>query len=105
MERVGDDTTLAGIIRLVDEATSTKAPIEQFADKVAGVFVPIVILISFITFICWMIFGKEFLSSHSDIHSNLLSALFGTTVATNEYVLPLTKSTFVVFNETPVTGI
>ncbi|MFR8009139.1 MAG: heavy metal translocating P-type ATPase, partial [Gordonibacter urolithinfaciens] len=42
-DRVGDDTTLAGIIRLVDEATSTKAPIEKIADKISGVFVPVVI--------------------------------------------------------------
>lgn len=53
-ERVGDETTLAGIIRLVDEATSTKAPIEQFADKVAGVFVPIVIVLAVIAFTVWM---------------------------------------------------
>ena len=56
VERVGDDTTLAGIIRLVDEATSTKAPIEQFADKVAGVFVPIVIAIAAVAFVVWMFF-------------------------------------------------
>jgi len=56
VERVGDDTTLAGIIRLVDEATSTKAPIEQFADKVAGVFVPIVIAIAVVAFVVWMFF-------------------------------------------------
>ena len=53
-ERVGEDTVLAGIIRLVDEATSTKAPIEQFADKVAGVFVPVVIALAVVTFIVWM---------------------------------------------------
>ena len=53
-ERVGNETTLASIIRLVDEATSTKAPIEQFADKVAGVFVPIVIAIAVIAFAVWM---------------------------------------------------
>lgn len=51
---VGDDTTLAGIIRLVDEATSSKAPIERLADKIAGVFVPIVIAIAVITFFVWM---------------------------------------------------
>ncbi len=52
-DRVGDDTTLSGIIRLVDEATSTKAPIEQFADKVAGVFVPVVIALAVIAFLVW----------------------------------------------------
>ncbi len=50
-DRVGADTTLAGIIRLVDEATSTKAPIEKIADKIAGVFVPVVIVIAVVTFL------------------------------------------------------
>ena len=51
---VGDDTTLAGIIRLVDEATSSKAPIERMADKIAGVFVPVVIAIAAVTFVAWI---------------------------------------------------
>ncbi|HJB48852.1 MAG TPA: heavy metal translocating P-type ATPase [Candidatus Olsenella excrementigallinarum] len=51
---VGDDTTLAGIIRLVDEATSSKAPIERMADKIAGVFVPVVIAIAAVTFAIWL---------------------------------------------------
>ena len=51
---VGDDTTLAGIIRLVDEATSSKAPIERMADKIAGVFVPVVIAIAAVTFATWL---------------------------------------------------
>ncbi len=58
-EAVGDDTTLAGIIRLVDEATSTKAPIEKIADKIAGVFVPVVIGIAIVTFIVWMLLGAD----------------------------------------------
>ena len=45
-QAVGDDTTLAGIIRLVDEATSSKAPIERRADTIAGVFVPVVMVLS-----------------------------------------------------------
>ena len=53
---VGDDTTLAGIIRLVDEATSSKAPIERLADSIAGVFVPIVIGIALVTFVAWFVF-------------------------------------------------
>ena len=51
---VGDDTTLAGIIRLVDEATSSKAPIERMADKIAGVFVPVVIAVAAVTFVAWL---------------------------------------------------
>ena len=51
---VGDDTTLAGIIRLVDEATSSKAPIERTADRIAGVFVPVVIAIAAVTFVAWL---------------------------------------------------
>ena len=54
---VGDDTTLAGIIRLVDEATGSKAPIEKTADKISGVFVPVVIVIALITFGIWMGLG------------------------------------------------
>ena len=54
-ERVGADTALAGIIRLVDEATSTKAPIEKIADKISGVFVPVVITIAVAVFIIWMV--------------------------------------------------
>lgn len=58
-ERVGSDTTLANIVRLVDEATSTKAPIEKLADKISGVFVPAVIAIALVTFIVWMIISGE----------------------------------------------
>ncbi len=53
--KVGENTTLSQIIRLVDEAGSSKAPIARLADKVSGIFVPIVMAISFITFIIWMI--------------------------------------------------
>ena len=56
-ERVGTDTVLAGIVRMVDEATSSKAPIEKLADKISGVFVPVVIAIALITFIIWMFVG------------------------------------------------
>lgn len=59
-EHVGSDTVLAGIVRLVDEATSSKAPIEKLADKISGVFVPVVIGIALATFIVWMALGAEF---------------------------------------------
>ena len=58
--RVGDDTTLAQIIRLVDEAGNTKAPIARLADKVSGVFVPTVIAIAILTAIVWLIAGAGF---------------------------------------------
>lgn len=57
---VGDETALAKIIRLVDEATSSKAPIAKLADKVAGVFVPIVIAIALISAVVWLIVGASF---------------------------------------------
>ena len=56
-QAVGEDTTLAQIVGLVDEATSTKAPIERIADKISGVFVPVVICISIVTFVIWMLVG------------------------------------------------
>ena len=56
--RVGEDTTLSQIIRMVSDAAATKAPIAKIADKVSGVFVPVVIGIAIITFIIWMIAGK-----------------------------------------------
>ena len=56
-EKIGRDTALAQIIRLVDEATSSKAPIARLADKISGVFVPIVITAAVLTFAVWMICG------------------------------------------------
>ena len=55
--RVGNDTTLGQIIKMVSDASAQKAPIAKIADKVAGVFVPVVIGIAVITFICWMVFS------------------------------------------------
>ncbi len=56
--RVGEDTTLAGIIRMVSDAAATKAPIAKIADKVSGVFVPVVIGIALVTFIVWLLVGN-----------------------------------------------
>ena len=57
--RVGEDTTLAQMIRLVDEAASSKAPIAKLADKVAGVFVPVVMAIAVVTAVVWLITGHS----------------------------------------------
>ncbi len=58
--RVGEDTTLSQIIRMVSDAAATKAPIAKIADKVSGVFVPVVISISLVTLFVWLLIGKEF---------------------------------------------
>lgn len=58
--RVGEDTTLSQIIKMVSDAAATKAPIAKIADKVSGVFVPAVICIAVVTFIVWIAVGKSF---------------------------------------------
>ena len=58
--RVGEDTTLAGIIRMVSDAAATKAPIAKIADKVSGVFVPVVIAIASVTLVVWLSVGQNF---------------------------------------------
>lgn len=57
--RVGEDTTLSQIIHMVSDAAATKAPIAKAADKVSGVFVPVVIVIALITIVVWLVAGKE----------------------------------------------
>ena len=58
-EKVGSDTTLAQIIRLVEEASSSKAPISKLADKISGVFVPVVIVIAVLSSIIWLVVGES----------------------------------------------
>ncbi len=58
--RVGEDTTLSQIIKMVSDAAATKAPIAKIADKVSGVFVPTVITIAVITTVVWLLLGREF---------------------------------------------
>ena len=58
--RVGEDTTLAQIIRMVSDAAATKAPIAKIADTVSGFFVPAVISISVLTTLVWLLLGREF---------------------------------------------
>ena len=59
-QKVGDDTTLSQIIRLVEEAGSSKAPIAKLADRIAGVFVPVVIVIALAASIIWLLLGQSF---------------------------------------------
>ena len=58
--RVGEDTTLSQIIKMVSDAAATKAPIAKLADKVSGVFVPAVIGIAAVTFLIWLLLGRPF---------------------------------------------
>lgn len=58
-KKVGADTVLAHIIKMVQEAQGSKAPVQKLADKIAGIFVPVVIIIAIFSFIAWMFFGGE----------------------------------------------
>ncbi len=60
VQKTGEDTTLSQIIRLVEEASATKAPIARLADKISGIFVPVVMTIAVATFIIWMLCGQNF---------------------------------------------
>ncbi|CAI2185169.1 9007_t:CDS:1 [Funneliformis geosporum] len=68
--RAGSDTALAQIVKLVEEAQTTKAPIQEFADKVAGYFVPAVIVFGVLTFVVWMILSTMVLSTLPDIFND-----------------------------------
>lgn len=57
--RVGEDTTLSQIIQMVSDAAATKAPIAKVADKVSGVFVPVVIAIALVTMVIWLLSGYD----------------------------------------------
>lgn len=59
-KKTGEDSTLAQIVKLVEDAVSSKAPIAKMADKVSGIFVPIVILIAVVSIVAWLIFGASF---------------------------------------------
>lgn len=58
-EKVGSDTVLARIIKMVQEAQGSKAPVQKLVDKVAGIFVPVVIVVAILTFVIWMLFGGD----------------------------------------------
>lgn len=59
VEKSGEQTVLAQIIQMVQQASGSKAPIQKTVDKIAGIFVPTVLIISLVTFIVWMVLGKE----------------------------------------------
>lgn len=58
-DKVGQDTTLAQVIRMVEEAGGSKAPIARLADRIAGVFVPVVMTIAALTFLAWILYGQS----------------------------------------------
>ncbi len=64
-QKVGGDTILAQIIKMVQEAQGSKAPVQKLVDKIAGIFVPIVIGIAVLTFLTWMLFGSENAFTHA----------------------------------------
>src|SRR5690606_36062194 len=68
-EKVGSDTILAHIIKMVQQAQGSKAPVQKLVDKIAGVFVPVVIGIAILTFIIWIIWGGENAFSHALLSS------------------------------------
>ena len=64
-EKVGGDTILAQIIKMVQDAQGSKAPVQKLVDKIAGVFVPVVIGIAILSFLAWIIFGGENATTHA----------------------------------------
>src|SRR5690606_9676991 len=58
-EKVGSETLLSQIIKMVNDASRSKAPIQNLADKISGYFVPVVVMIAIITFLVWKFFGPE----------------------------------------------
>ncbi|MDE7168504.1 MAG: heavy metal translocating P-type ATPase [Clostridia bacterium] len=63
-ERVGEETTLSKIIKMVKEAGASKAPIQKIADKIAGIFVPAVVVVALVTFLIWILVDGGFVAEH-----------------------------------------
>ena len=74
VKRLGQDATLAQIIKLVENAQGSKAPVQKLADKVAGIFVPLIIGIAFASFIFWWVFGNDIADIPTSIFAFALMA-------------------------------
>lgn len=72
-KKVGKETLLSQIIRMVEEAQGSKAPIEALADKISGIFVPIVLIIAFISLIIWIAIGSQFIGFSQSMSLGILS--------------------------------
>ena len=95
-EKVGNETTLAQIIRLVEDAQSSKAPIQRYADKVASYFVPAVISIAVISFLIWYLWGYGHYVGGDGTFSFSLSILIAVLVISCPCVLGLATPTAVI---------
>ncbi|GAB3016998.1 heavy metal translocating P-type ATPase [Spirosoma pulveris] len=74
-EKVGADTLLAQIIRLVQDAQGSKAPVQRTVDRIAGVFVPVVLGIAVLTFVVWAVFGSYFMPGTDSLTTALLTSV------------------------------
>ncbi|MFD2936625.1 heavy metal translocating P-type ATPase [Spirosoma flavum] len=74
-EKVGADTLLAQIIRMVQDAQGSKAPVQQVVDRIAGIFVPVVLGIAVLTFVVWMVFGHYLMPNSDPFTTALLTSV------------------------------
>ncbi len=72
-KKVGKETLLSQIIKMVEDAQGSKAPIEALADKISGIFVPIVLIIAFVSLIIWLVVGSQFIGFSQSVSLGILS--------------------------------